>query len=65
VILEDGKVVTEFTEDHHLRYYFPQEMVDLLESHGLEVVQRCPFMQPEAEITPREWNLTYVARKAA
>ena len=65
VILEDGKVVTEFTEDHHLRYYFPQEMVDLLEGHGLEVVQRCPFLEPEAEITPREWNLTYVARKAA
>ena len=65
VILEDGKVVTEFTEDHHLRYYFPQEMVDLLEGHGLEVVQRCPFLQPEAEITPREWNLTYVARKPA
>jgi len=64
VILEDGKVVTEFTEDHHLRYYFPQEMVDLLEGHGLEVVQRCPFLEPEAEITPREWNLTYVARKA-
>ena len=65
MILEDGKVVTEFSEDHHLRYYFPQEMVDLLESHGLEVVQRCPFLEPEAEITPREWNLTYVTRKSA
>ena len=65
VIQEDGKVATEFTEDHHLRYYFPQEMVDLLEGHGLEVVQRCPFMHAEAEITPHEWNLTYVARKAA
>jgi len=64
VILEDGKVVTEFTEDHHLRYYFPQEMVDLLESHGLEVVQRCPFLEPEAEIAPHEWNLTYVARSS-
>jgi len=31
----------------------------------LGVVQRCPFMHAEAEITPREWNLTYVARKAA
>ena len=63
VVLSDGnRIVADFEEDHDLRYCFPQEMVDFLELHGFEVVQRCPFMQPDAQLTPLEWNLTYVAR---
>jgi SAM-dependent methyltransferase len=65
VVLSEGTtIVAEFDEDHHVRYYFPQEMTDFLEMHGFEVVQRCPFMRADAPITPLEWNLSYVARKS-
>jgi len=63
VLSQRDRIVADFEEDHHLRYYFPQEMVDLLELHGFEVLQRCPFMRPDEEITPLEWNLSYVARR--
>jgi SAM-dependent methyltransferase len=61
-LLEAGAVVHEFTEEHRVRYFFPQEMMDLLAANGFEVVQRCPFLKDEDPIDPNEWNLTYVAR---
>ena len=66
VVLSEGStIVADFEEDHHVRYYFPQEMVDFLQIHGFEVAQRCPFMQADAPITPLEWNVSYVARKSS
>jgi SAM-dependent methyltransferase len=61
-LLESGTVVHEFTEEHRIRYFFPQEMLDLLAASDFEVIQRCPFMKDEQPIDPEEWNLTYVAR---
>jgi 2-polyprenyl-3-methyl-5-hydroxy-6-metoxy-1,4-benzoquinol methylase len=61
-LLESAAVVHEFTEEHRIRYFFPQEMTDLLAANGFEVVQRCPFLKDQRPIDPDEWNLTYVAR---
>jgi SAM-dependent methyltransferase len=61
-LLESGAVVHEFAEEHRIRYFFPQEMMDLLAASGFEVVQRCPFLKDQHPIDPDEWNLTYVAR---
>ena len=63
VLSEGATILADFVEDHHVRYYFPQEMVDVLEVHGFDVVQRCPFMQADAPLTPLDWNVSYVARK--
>jgi SAM-dependent methyltransferase len=57
-----GHLVREFSEVHRVRYFFPQEMTDLLLACGFEVVHRCPFLKADAPIEPEEWNLTYVAR---
>jgi SAM-dependent methyltransferase len=64
-LLEAGAVVHEFTEEHRVRYFFPQEMMDLLAANGFEVVQRCPFLKDEHQVDPDAWNLTYVARPCA
>ncbi|WP_064681494.1 class I SAM-dependent DNA methyltransferase [Rhizobium bangladeshense] len=58
----DG-TVKHFSENHHVRFYFPQEMVDLLTALGFEVLLRCPFMQPEKAVSKDDWNMTYVVRK--
>ncbi|MBX4972773.1 class I SAM-dependent DNA methyltransferase [Rhizobium lentis] len=58
----DG-AVKHFSEDHRVRFYFPQEMVDLLTALGFEVLLRCPFLQPEKAVSRHDWNMTYVVRK--
>lgn len=60
----DG-AVKHFSEHHHVRFYFPQEMVDLLTALGFEVLLRCPFLQPEKALTSGDWSMTYVVRKKA
>jgi SAM-dependent methyltransferase len=62
MVLKAGNVVREFSEVHSIRYFFPQEMKDMLAANGFEVVHRCPFLREDSEIEPDEWNLTYVAR---
>jgi len=58
----DG-AVKHFSENHRVRFYFPQEMVDLLKALGFEVLLRCPFLQPEKAVSSGDWNMTYVVRK--
>jgi SAM-dependent methyltransferase len=64
ILLKAGSIVREFSEIHPIRYYFPQEMVDLLAINGFEVVHRCPFLREDSAMEPDEWNLTYVARRS-
>jgi hypothetical protein len=60
--MQSGNVVREFSEIHSIRYFFPQEMVDLLMANGFEMIHRCPFLEQNALIEPNVWNLTYVVR---
>jgi len=62
ILLKAGSIVREFSEVHSIRYFFPQEMTDLLAANGFEVVHRCPFLREDSAMEPDEWNLTYVAR---
>lgn len=57
-----GKFVCKFSESHRLRYFMPGEMNDLLRANELEVVMRCPFMQPDRDVSANDWNVTYVVR---
>ena len=62
LLLKAGSVVREFSETHPIRYFFPQEMTDMLAANRFEVVHRCPFLREDGAMEPDEWNLTYVAR---
>jgi SAM-dependent methyltransferase len=64
-LLEAGSIVREYSETHPIRYFFPQEMADLLAANGFEIVYRCPFLREDDPIEPDEWNLTYVGRPCA
>ncbi len=58
-----GGAPAEFSESHRVRYYFPDELAQDLEKSGFEVALRCPFLEPSRALAPRDWNMTFVARK--
>jgi hypothetical protein len=62
ILTESGSIVREFTELHKIRYFFPQEMSDLLNANGFEVIHTCPFLKDEEFLNPNDWNITYVVR---
>ena len=64
-LTRNGATACEFSERHPLRYFHLQEMNDLLHANGMEVLVRCPFMEPEKPVTAADWNVTYVVRKRA
>ena len=60
---KDNVKASEFVETHHLHYYFFSEMKNLLASHDFEVLHISPFMDIDKELSPKEWNISIVARK--
>ena len=64
-VVKSGKKIKEFSETHCIRYFFPQEMVDLLYGSGLEVIWRCPFLEENSMPKTEDWNWTYVVRRHA
>ena len=54
--------MTRFEEVHYMRFYFPRELSDLLQAMGFRIVSRCPFMSPDRELQPEDWNMTYVVQ---
>ena len=63
MVLEGGMLKEEFRETHTVRYFFPEEIRFLLRMTGFELLTLHPFLQPEREITPEDWNITAVARR--
>jgi len=63
MLLQSNKVIREFSETHSIRYFFPQEMKDLLAANGFEVVHTCPFFNGSGIAEPITWNLTFVASR--
>lgn len=64
MVIDNYGVIKEFDEKHLIRYFFLQEMSDLLQANNFEVVARCPFMDIKRDVTATDWNITYVVRKA-
>jgi len=62
IIIKKNIIIHEFNETHQLRYFFPQEMVDLLLANNFDVIKRCPFMKENELISADDWNLTYVIK---
>jgi hypothetical protein len=61
-ISKAGVELREFSELHVIRYFFPQEMTDLLAANGFKVIHRCPFLREDGALVADEWNVTYVAK---
>ena len=63
ILIENGRIAKEFEETHLIRYFFLQEMNDLLLANNLMVIFRCPFMDESKSVSQSDWNVTYVVQK--
>jgi SAM-dependent methyltransferase len=60
--IENRKVVSEATETHRLRYFFPQEFALLLSQSGFSLLNISAFPFIDAPLTDRTWNAFVIAR---
>jgi len=63
MFLENDVVKKEYSEKHLVRYFFIQEITDLLKANNFHVVTMCPFMEPERVVAASDWNITFVVKK--
>ncbi|OHB97733.1 MAG: hypothetical protein A2W74_09995 [Planctomycetes bacterium RIFCSPLOWO2_12_38_17] len=63
ILIQNNSISKEFQEEHRVRYFFLQEMVDFLHANRFEVIFRCPFMNHLKDIDVADWNTAYVVRK--
>lgn len=59
--LDGDKVSSEIQEAHLMRYLFPQELGFHLKQAGFNLLQACPFMRPDLELSATDWNMSIVA----
>jgi SAM-dependent methyltransferase len=56
-----GQLLEKVDEAHPMRFLFVQEVAYFLENGGFRLVQACPFMDMERELTGRDWNMSVIA----
>jgi SAM-dependent methyltransferase len=56
------RLVSETTETHRMRYFFPQEMRLFLDSAGFEVLSMTAFPSLDEPLSDQRWNSLVVAR---
>jgi len=54
--------IKESTEVHTMRFIFPQEMKYFLETAGFEIIHFYPFLDTEAHLTEKDWNMVVVGK---
>lgn len=62
IVTRGNRIVEEVRETHHVRYFFPQEIVHYLEEASFEVLQISPFPSLEGDVNETTWNAIAVAR---
>jgi 2-polyprenyl-3-methyl-5-hydroxy-6-metoxy-1,4-benzoquinol methylase len=58
-----GGEKVEFEEIHRMRYHTFTEMELLLRTQGFDILNRCPFLEPDRQVRVDDWNIGIVARK--
>jgi SAM-dependent methyltransferase len=64
-VYQGGRVVENASEDHVLRYFFPDVLDGLLQDAGFEVVTRGAFPDLDVPVSEATWNAGVVARATA
>jgi len=64
VVLRNGVETVQFSEEHHVRFFFPREIGEILSRSGFALAAQCPFLEPSRALGPRDWNATFVARRS-
>jgi 2-polyprenyl-3-methyl-5-hydroxy-6-metoxy-1,4-benzoquinol methylase len=59
---KDNTLIDSFTEDHLVRFFFPQELRSYLEESGFEVLEICPSYKLGEKLDEKAWNMIVIAR---
>jgi 2-polyprenyl-3-methyl-5-hydroxy-6-metoxy-1,4-benzoquinol methylase len=62
IISRGNQITKEVTEQHIMRYFFPQEIKHYLEEAGLEVIKICPFLDLAGKVDENVWNINIISR---
>jgi SAM-dependent methyltransferase len=62
VLNKEDNTFNEFEENHIVRFYFPQEIKQLLSDAGFEVLKICPFLNLAGSVDETVWNIAVVAK---
>ena len=57
-----GQRQAEVKEPHLVRFFFYQELLGFLERNGFEVLKICPFMDMDAPLDERCWNISVIGK---
>lgn len=60
--IKDGRILDEVNESHMMRFLFPEEIKHNLTKAGFKLIELCPFLKINGEVTENDWNLTAVAK---
>ncbi|MEZ5566184.1 MAG: class I SAM-dependent methyltransferase [Gammaproteobacteria bacterium] len=61
-VLDSTKLISSFKERHEMRFFFPQEIKNLLASAGFELLKIAEFPTLDVPVTDQSWNALLVAR---
>ncbi len=60
---KSGEIIKDTTEEHQMRYLFPEEIRYFLKHAGLEMLQLGSFPEIEKDATDETWNAITVTKK--
>ena len=60
--ISSGRLITEYEENHTVRFFFPLELKKYLTDAGFELLHLCPSFNFDEELTEKQWNMVLVAR---
>jgi SAM-dependent methyltransferase len=62
-VLRNRQRLPHIHEEHCMRLMFTQEIALAAAAAGLDVLHFCPFMEPEAELSTKTWNVCFVLQR--
>lgn len=63
IAIEKNIVIDRVQEKHTVRYFFEEEIQEMLNRVGFSSVSFCPFMKPHGILGPEDWYMTVIASK--
>ena len=61
-VFKDNELLTEYIEDHTVRFFFPLELKRYMEDIGFELIRICPSFDFSKELTENDWNMVLIGK---
>ena len=62
-VTKPSGLIDRFHETHTMRFFYPEEIRELLAFSRLDLLSLHPFLNPKGRVSASNWNVTAVARR--